>query len=132
MTSPGFTIPGPLVPYLRAGVKHEIGSRLANLQGELDADFDPETYSAALVRLHAATALFDHIGLENRSDQPDVEVDLGCWARLVLKALEAQYRIAVLRELQDAPAEEIHLPLRCTAELGALVSLARQKTRAGA
>jgi hypothetical protein len=129
MTSGSVTIPGPLVSYLRAGLRHEIGSRLASLQAEIDTELDPETYSAALERLQSATELFDQIGLENRPDQPDVDVDLSRWARLLLKALEAQYRLAVLRGLQDAAADDIHLPpQRCVMELSALVSLLRQKT----
>lgn len=129
MSSCSVTIPGPLVPYLRAGVKREIGSRLATLQAEIETEFDSETYSAALARLHSATALFDEIGLENESDQPDVEVDLSRWPRLLLKALEGQYRIGVLRDLQEAAAEDIDLPpQRYVVDLGALVSLIRQKT----
>jgi hypothetical protein len=129
MTSGSVTIPGPLVSYLRAGLRHEIGSRLASLQAEIDTELDPETYSAALERLQSATELFDRIGLENRPDQPDVDIDLSRWARLLLKALEAQYRLAVLRGLQDTAAEDIHLPpQRCVMELSALVSLLRQKT----
>ncbi len=129
VSSRSVAIPGPLVPYVRAGVKREIDSRLATLQGEIETEFDPETYSAALARLYSATALLDEIGLENRSDQADVEVDLKRWARLLLKALEAQYRVAVLRGLQDVAAEDIHLPpQRYVVELGALVSLVRQET----
>ncbi len=127
MNSRSVTIPGPLVPYLRAGLKREISSRLAILQGEIDTDLDPETYSAALARLWPATAVFELIGLEDQSDQPDVEVDLSSSARLLLKALETQHRIEVQR-LQDAAADGVHLPQREVPELGALVSLIRQKT----
>jgi hypothetical protein len=71
--------------------------------------------------------LFDQIGLENRSDQPDLEVDLRRPAPLLLKVLETQHRIEVQR-LQDAAADGVHLPQRDVPELGALVSLIRQKT----
>ena len=121
------TIPGPLVTYLRAGLKREISSRLAILQGEIDTDLDPETYSAALARLWPATALFELIGLEDQFDQPDVEVDLGSSARLLLKVLETQHRIEVQR-LQDAVADGIHLPEGDVPDLGALVALIRQRT----
>lgn len=127
MSARSVTIPGKLVPYLRAGLKHEIGLRLVILQVEIETELDPETYYAALTRLQSAAALFDLIGLENRSDQPDVEVDLGSSARLLLKALETQHRIEVQR-LQDAAADGVQLPQRDVPELGALVSLIRQRT----
>jgi hypothetical protein len=126
VTSPSITIPGPLVPYLRAGLKREISSRLAILQGEIDTELDPETYSAALARLWPATAMFELIGLQDQSEQPDVEVDLGSSARLLLKALEDQHRIEVQR-LQDAVADGFHLPEGDVPDLGALVTLIRQQ-----
>jgi hypothetical protein len=127
VTSPIVTIPGPLVIYLRAGLKREISSRLAILQGEIDTELDPETYSAALARLWPATALFELVGLVERPDQPEVEVDLGSSARLLLKALETQHRIEVQR-LQDAVVDGIHLPEGDVPDLGALVILIRQRT----
>ncbi len=129
MTSPSIIIPGPLVSYLRAGLKREISSRLAILQVEIDTELDPETYSAALARLWPATALFELIGLQDRSNQPDVEVDLGSSARLLLKALESQHRIEVQR-LQDAVADGIQLPEGHVPVLGALVSLVRKESGA--
>ncbi len=129
VTSRSVTVSGQLVPYLRAGLKREIGSRLAILQAEIETELDPKTYSAALERLQSATALFDLIGLEYRSDQPDLEVDLRRPAPLLLKALETQHRIEVQR-LQDAAADGVHLPQCDVPELGALVLLIRQKTGA--
>jgi hypothetical protein len=115
------------VPYLRAGLKREISSRLAILQDEIDTDLDPETYSAALARLWPATALFELIGLQNQIDEPDVEVDLGgSSARLLLKALEDQHRIEVQR-VQDAVADGFHIPEGDVPALGVLVALIRQR-----
>ena len=125
VTPSSITIPGPLVRYVRAGVKREIGSRLAILQDEIDRDLDPETYSAALARLWPATELLDLIGLEDRPNQLDIEVDLTTSARLLLKVLEIQHRIEVQR-LQDAIVDGIHLPEKDVADLGALVSFIRR------
>jgi hypothetical protein len=121
------TIPGHLVPYLRVAIKREISFHLAILQAEIDTELDPETYTEALGRLQSATALFDLIGLETRSDQTDVDLDLTSSARLLLKVLDTQHRIEVQR-LEDAAAGDIHphLPRRGVAELGVLVSLVRQ------
>jgi len=129
VSSGSVTIPGHLVPYLRVGLKREIGSRLAILQAEINTELDPETYNLALARLQCATALLDQIGLENRTDEPDAEVDLSSSSHLLLRALETQHRIEVQR-LEDAAADGIHLPQRDVPELGALVSLVRQKASA--
>jgi hypothetical protein len=127
VTALSVTVPAPLVPYLRAGLKREIRSRLSVLEDELGRDLDPETYSAALSRLWPATALFNLVGLENRPDQLDIEVDLGGSGRLLLKVLDTQHRLEVQR-LQNAIADGVELLGDDVVDLGTLVSFIRRST----
>ena len=78
------TIAGKLVRFLRSGVKREFAASLEVLAFEVDKNIDRETYYGALARFDAARTLLDAIGVSDEPEQPDVELDLGRWPRLVL------------------------------------------------
>lgn len=126
--NPGsITIAGPLVRYLRRGVKQELAAIITILQAELDTTLDPTTYRNALARFDEGRTLFDAIGLTDEPEPADVELDLLRWPRLVLRTLESEYA-AEVRRLQDANAEGgFALPLRDVPALGNLVAEIRQQ-----
>jgi len=123
------TITGKLVRFLRSGVKRELGASVAVLQIELDTNIDRETYYGALARFDAARTLLDAIGVSDKPEPQDVELDLGRWPRLVLKALESQYDAELVR-LEDAHAGGFDLPTRDVPALGCLVADIREKVGA--
>ena len=119
-----------LVPHLRAGVKREIGRSLSILLVEVETPHtDAQVYRAARVRYDAATALFDVIGLDDRADQPELKIDLAPWPRLLLRALETQRDIEVLR-LERAEEEGLKLSRRDLPDLAKLVEEVRRRTGA--
>jgi hypothetical protein len=129
MTLGTVTVAGRLVRHLRTGVRRELSASLAMLLVEVDTHLDPDTYFRALHRFESARALFDAIGVSDRPDQPDVDLDLDLWPRLILKALESQHDLEVMR-LQDAAAAGHTLPVRDVPALRSLVADIREKTGA--
>lgn len=123
------TIAGKLVRFLRSGVKRELGASVAILQIEVDTNIDPKTYYDALARFDAARTLLDAIGVSDEPEPQDVELDLGRWPRLVLKALESQHDAELIR-LEDAHAGGFDLPTREVPALGCLVADIRKKVDA--
>jgi hypothetical protein len=120
------TIAGKLVRFLRSGVKRELAASLEMLAFEVDKNVDPETYYGALARFDAARTLLDAIGVSDEPGQQDVELDLGRWPRLVLKALESQHDAELIR-LEEVPAGELDLSTRDIPALGCLVESVRKK-----
>lgn len=123
------TIAGKLVRFLRSGVQRELGASIAILQIELDTTIDPETYYGALARFDAARTLLDAIGVSDEPEPQDVELDLGHWPQLVLKALESQLDAELVR-LEDARAGGYDLPTRDVPALECLVADVRKKVDA--
>ena len=123
------TIPGKLVPFLRAGVKRELAANLELLAIHLDTTIDPAPYYAVLARFDAARTLLDAISVSDDPKQPDVELDLGRWPQLVLTALESQHRDELIR-LEQAAADEFDLPMRDVSALGRLVGEIRTQVMA--
>jgi hypothetical protein len=120
------TIAGKLVRFLRSGVKEELAASLEMLAFEVDKNIDPETYYGALARFDHARTLLDAIGVADEPGQQDVEVDLGRWPRLVLKALESQHDAQLIR-LEDIHARELDPSTRHIPALGCLVASVRKK-----
>lgn len=120
------TIAGKLVRFLRSGVKRELAASVAILAIEVDTNIDPETYYGALARFDAARTLLDAIGVSDESEPEDVELNLGRWPRLVLKALESEHDAELIR-LGDADARGYDLPTRDVPALGCLVASIRKK-----
>jgi hypothetical protein len=120
------TVSGPLLRYLRRGVKQELAAIVTVLQIELDSVLDPETYCSALARFEEGSSLFDAIGLTDEAEPKDLELDLARWPRLVLKTLESEYDAELMR-LQDSAAEGRDLPLRDVPALGSLLAEVREK-----
>lgn len=128
--SPGsVTITASLVPYLRNGVKREFSATLASLAFQVDTALDPVTYYTALARFDDVRALFDAVGVTDEPRQHDLELDLGRWPLLLLRALESEYDVEVMR-LQDHSAEGLDLALREVPALGSLVADIRKKVDA--
>lgn len=123
------TIAGKLVRFLRSGVKREFSASVAILQIQLDTNIDPETYCDALALFDAARTLLDAIGVSDEPEPQDVELDLGRWPQLVLKALESQHE-AELTRLEDARASGVDLPTRDVPALGCLVADVRKRVGA--
>lgn len=122
-------IAGKLVRFLRNGVKQELSASVAILQIELDTTIDPDTYYSTLARFDAARTLLDTIGVSDEPEPQDVELDLGRWPQLLLKALESQHETELMR-LQDAHATGVDLPTRDVPALGCLVADIRKKVGA--
>lgn len=120
------TIAGKLVRFLRSGVKQEFAASLEMLAFEVDKNIDPETYYGALARFDAARTLLDAIGVADEPKQQDVELDLGRWPRLVLKALETQHDAELIR-LEEVHAGELDLSARDVPALGCLVASVRKR-----
>jgi hypothetical protein len=123
------TITANLVPYLRRGVKRELSATLAILATQVDIALDRTTYYNALARFDDARALFDAVGVTDEPEQVDLELDLSRWPRLLLRALESEYDLEVMR-LQDRAAEGFDLSLRELPALGNLVADIRKKVGA--
>jgi hypothetical protein len=116
------TIPPSLVKYLRRGVKRELSATLVILAIQVDTVLDPNTYHKAVVRFNETQALFEAIGLTDELQPPaNLTLDLDCWPRLVLRALESQYAIELMRR-QDAVAEGVELPMRDLPALKTLIA----------
>ncbi len=98
------TIAGPLVWYLRRGLKRRLGTKIDILRVEIDVNLTPKRWEKALVSFNEGCALLARIGLTDDPEQPDVEIDLRRWGRLVLAALEDEYREGMGRK-RDAEAE---------------------------
>jgi hypothetical protein len=126
MTLGTMTVKGRLVRYLRKGVRGELGASIAILQVEVDTILDPGTYFRALKRFDEARGLLDAIGVVDDPDQADVDIDLELWPQLIVKALEAQHDIEVMR-LEDAAADGYTLPMRDVPALRGLVDGIRQR-----
>lgn len=124
-------IAAELVPYLRRGVRRELGETLATLAFQIDTVLDRATYYEALSQLDDARALFDAVGVLDEPEQADLELELCRWPRLLVRVLESQYEIETMR-LQDRAAEGVALPAREIPALGELVSDVRKKAQAPA
>ncbi len=128
--SPGTVgITANLVPYLRNGVKREYSATLASLTFQIDVALDLSAYRDALARFDDVRALFDAVGVSDEPHQRDLELDLGRWPLLLLRALESEYDVEVMR-LQDHSAEGIDLSLGELPALGSLVADIRKKVDA--
>jgi hypothetical protein len=127
------TIAGKLVRFLRSGVKLELGASAAIIEAETAADthLKPKTYYGALARFEDARTLLDEIGVSDQLEPQDVELDLACWPRLLLKALESQLDLELIR-LEGARADGIDLPPRDLQALACLVDDIRRKVGAPA
>jgi hypothetical protein len=123
------TVAANLVPYLRRGIKRELSATLVLLAFQIDATLDRPTYHNALARFDEARALFDVVGVSDDPQQRDLELDLCRWPRLVLRVLESEYDVEVMR-LQDRAAEGFELSVRELPALGSLVSDVRKKVGA--
>lgn len=120
-------ISASLVRYFRRGLRRELGASIASLAVIVDTTLDPEAYQAALARFDEARALFEIVGVLDRADQLDLEVDLDRSPHLVLRALESQHKIERMR-LEDAAAVGTRLPKCHVPALNRLVSDVRAKT----
>jgi hypothetical protein len=127
VTGTAVIVSGPLVRYLRSGLKRELSASLAVLTVAIETTLDPEAYRAAAKRFDDARALFELIGIADRPDQPDIEIDLASSPRLLLRALESQHTLERQR-LEDAAFDGIQLPERDVPALAVLVSDIRAKT----
>src|ERR1700690_2033278 len=96
-----------------------------------DANLRPETYYGALARFDDARALLEVIGVSDQLEPQDVELDLTCWPRLALEALECQLDLELIR-LEGAHADGIDLIPRDLRALGCLVADIRMKVGAPA
>jgi len=114
-------IEGKLVRFLRSGAMEELGASAAIIVVETAAGAHrkPKTYYRALVRFDDARTLIDEIGVSDQLEPRDVEIDLGRWGELVVKALKSQLELELIR-LEGAHADGIDLPPR---DLQALASL---------
>ncbi len=126
MTRGQVTIAANLVPYLRRGVKRELSATLGLLAFQLDTALDRAEYYDALARFDEARALLDAIGVSDDRVQHELELELGRWPRLLLRVLESEYDIEVMR-LQDRVAEGFDLPLGEIPALGGLISDVRKQ-----
>jgi hypothetical protein len=126
MTYENVTIAGQLVRYLRRGVKRELAASLVALAIEVERNVDPKSYYDALRRFEAANSLLDAIGLSDEPHPPSVELDLGRWPRLILKALEHAHDSEMVR-IHDAQAAGINVPAPDTAALSELIAEIRSK-----
>jgi len=115
------SIAGKFVRFLRSGVKEELAASLEMLAFEVDKNIDPETYYGALARFDHARTLLDAIGVADEPAQPDVELDLARWPRLVLKALESQHDAELIR-LEQAHAGGLDPSMSDIQALGYLVA----------
>ncbi len=129
MSPDGVTVAAKLVPYLRRGVKRELSDTLAILSFQLDTALDETTYYDALAKFDEARALFDAVGVVEERRQSDLELDARRWPRLLLRALESQYDIEMMR-MQDRAAEGFGVPLLEIPALRDLVSDVREKVGA--
>jgi hypothetical protein len=98
------TIAGPLVRYLRGGLKGKIGTKIDILHVEIHVHLTPKRWEKALVSFNEGCELLALIGLTDDPEQADVEIDLRRWGRLVLSILEVEYREGLGRK-RDAEAE---------------------------
>jgi hypothetical protein len=126
MTYGNVTVAGQLARYLRKGVKRELAASLVALAIEVETNVDPNTYYDALRRFEAANTLLDAIGLRDEPHPPNVELDLGQWPRLILKALEHSYDSELVR-IHDAQAAGNSVPTPDAAALGELIAEIRSK-----
>jgi hypothetical protein len=126
VTCSSITIPANLVVYLRRGVKGELTLVNEELSYALAGEVDEQAYQLAVSDFDAVRALFDAIGATDRPATTDLELCLGAWGRISLRALEAQHAGEVAR-LEDARVDRIELPERNVPELGQLVVTLRQR-----
>jgi hypothetical protein len=129
VTAARVTIGASLVPYLRRGVKRELSATLVLLAFQVDTTLEPTTYYNALARFDDARALFDAVGVSDDREQRDLELDLCRWPRLVLRVLESEHDVEMMR-LQDRAAEGFELSIGELPALGSLVSDIRRKVGA--
>jgi hypothetical protein len=122
------TIAGRLVRFLRSGVKRELGASAAIIAAliEGDANLKPKTYRGALARFDAARTLLDAIGVSDEREPRDVELDVARCSRLLLKVLESQLDLELVR-LEGAHADGIDLPPCELRALGCLVDDIRRR-----
>jgi hypothetical protein len=97
-----------------------LSASLAILAVTIETTLDAEAYHAAVKQFDDARALFEQIGITDRPDQPDIELDLAA-PRLLLRALETQHTRERYR-LEDAAFDGIRMPERDIPALGQLVS----------
>ena len=126
-------IAGKLIRFLRRGVKLEPGENATIIVAQCapDTHLEPKTYYRALARFDAAQTLLEEIGVSEQRKPQDVELDLSCWPRLLLKALESQLDQELIR-LEGAHADGDNLPPRDLQALGCLVANMRRKVGAPA
>ena len=129
MNPASVTVDAKLLPYLRRGVRRELSDTLAILAFQLDTALDLTTYHDTLAKFDEARALFDAVGVADEPTQIDLELDACRWPRLLLRVLESQYDIEMMR-LQDRAAEGFGVPLREMPALRDLVSDVREKVGA--
>jgi hypothetical protein len=126
-------IEGKLVQFLRDGAMEELGASAAIIRAQAAAGAHRkyETYYGALARFDDARTLIDEIGVSDELEPQDVELDLACWPRLVLKALKSQLDQELVR-LEGAHAGGIDLPPRDLQALASLVDDIQRKVGAPA
>ena len=120
MSQADVTVPANLVPYLRDGAKLELIAVLDVLIEVLNGT-DLRAYRASFAALDEARGLIDAVGFLDNARQPDVELDLDRWPRLVLKVLQHQYRAEVER-MQDATSLHLNAPMREIPALRGLIT----------
>lgn len=124
------TVEKGLVRYLRAGVKHEMGANVLDLQVQLDKkEIEPPIFEAILACFDDSRALFETVGFTEDPSAADLEIDITRWPRLVLRVLETQYAAERMR-LDDALADRYPIPERDVPALGELVAEIRRVTGA--
>jgi hypothetical protein len=126
------TIPAALVGYLRRGLLRELDAAADLLRFELERDpIEAKTYRQAFASIITAGKLLELIGVTDDAAQQDAELDLSGSAAMILRALQAQYDVEIIR-LQDAESSGLMPPLRDIPALGDCIVAVKQEIDARA
>jgi len=129
MTSSGTVIvPADLVGHVRAGVKRELRESLVTLHDEMDTEqTDAEVYSQARARYRLAAGILDALGLNDETNQAEIELPLEPWSRELLGALESQLDMERTR-LDRAKGQGLDLSREHLPGLAELVEEVRRRS----